>query len=314
MKRIINIESKEIDEVEEYIYEAYAPVIVKPLDKSEIFGIDGVVTHFDDVMIEWSRTIGNYYVTPTKPFESVIFNLMTKRSMIYNINGKRIELEEGSAVAYKHPDKVDVLNESEHTTVAISKNALQKRLTILLDGASTRELDFFNQPIPRSSIQKFSDFVCDLKTSPMLAMAALMRHRTESVADVIIDAFLMSYPNNCSEILYQPVPSIAPRQVKRALDYIHSHPEAHTGPETLAALSGVSVRSLQYSFKNVTGHTITEYQHLLRLRLARQDMIQNPDLPIKVVAEKWGFGSLGAFGQSFKKVYGAAPSSIKRLR
>lgn len=313
MTRKIHILSGKIDEVEHYISEAYAPVDVEGIGEHSEYGVIGNVTHFDGVLVEWSKTIGSYQIKPKVEFNSVIFNMMIKGNARYAINGREIELPEGSAISYRHPDRVEIINESVHATVAISNELLQRRLAILLDGEVPRCVDFMDHPVTRaSSISSFSAFICALEQSPTMALASFMRPRSESIADLIVDGFLMSFPHNCTDKLTEPAPAIAPKQVKRALEYIHANPRAHVSPEFLAGLSSVSLRSLQYTFKATMGCTISEYQQLLRIRSASDDIKSNPDVPLKIIAERWGFGSLTNFGQVFKKIYGMPPSQLRR--
>lgn len=312
MRRTLNISSDDIKKTEAYVTDAYAPVSLRGTADHPQYGVIGSVANFDGVLLEWSKTIGDYEITPLEEFNSVVFNLMTSKTMRYHFRRNQVELAQDFMVAYRSSDKVDCLNNSEHTTVAISNDLLQKRLSLLLDGAGARSVVFSADPVPRNSIKKLCDFVCDLKNSPLLTMDRLMLHRKGAVSDLIVDAFLLFYPNNFSDKLSDPQPMVAPRHVKRAIDYINDHPRRHSTPEALASLSSVSVRSLQYSFKATTGQTISEYQHHLRLQHAREDLLRFPELTITTIAQKWGFGSLGAFGQSFKKAYGMTPSSFIR--
>ncbi len=114
-----------------------------------------------------------------------------------------------------------------------------------------------------------------------------MKARTSSMEDALVDAFLLSIPSNCSDDLLNPVPTIAPRQVRRALDYIHANSHTQISPEFLAELCGVSMRSLQYSFKNFVGYSISDYQIRLRTQRAKEELMANADLPVYLVAQKW---------------------------
>ncbi|WP_409526977.1 helix-turn-helix domain-containing protein [Rhizobium sp. G21] len=62
------------------------------------------------------------------------------------------------------------------------------------------------------------------------------------------------------------------------------------------------------------GQTISDYQRLLRLHRAQEMVVSSPDIPLKVIAEMWGFRSHAAFGQSFKKAFGIPPSEARRDR
>lgn len=312
MKKSLDICSQSTDEVEEYISTNYSLVGVSASETDLYYGARGSYVNFDGILLEWAESIGNYEITPKIEYDSVIFNIMTSKHANYRIGKKDILLPTNHAIAYRRPEKVGICADSKHITLTISNGILQNRLSVLLDGSHQRNVEFFPDVVPRSKIERFSNFISELEKSSILSLAGGMRDRTSSVADMLVDAFLLSFPSNCSEILSCPPPSVAPRHVKRAIDYIHSNPTAHHSPEVLAALSNVSVRSLQYGFKLVTQQTIWEYQYLLRLERARAEILSHPEIPLTKIAEEWGFSSLSSFGQSFKKIYGVTPSSLRQ--
>jgi AraC-like DNA-binding protein len=314
MRKLLSVSSVDTRDVEFYLSESNIPVRLKSLEKCDRYGITGYVAKFHGVMLQWSTIVGSYEIIPANETEYFVFTFLKSGSFRYHFRRTIIDLQPNFAIACKSPGKIEAQHNSTHSSVIISKNTIMKRLSVLLDGAPPANISFSVDPVSRQSVETLFDFVDDLETSPIMAMAGLMRHRTESVADVVVDAVLLSYPNNCLEVLSKTVPTVAPKHVKRAVDYIHSHPKSHHSPEFLASLSSVSVRALQYSFKGFIGHTISEYQYLNRLRCAQQDMIDNPDVSLTVISQKWGFGSLSSFGQGFKKVYGQTPSSFIRER
>lgn len=312
MRKLLHISSARIEDIERHISETQFPVRLKPLERCESYGLCGHVATFDGICLQWSKTIGSYEITSSAERDSVGFLIVKSGFMRYHFKGSFFDLRKDSAITYDSCWKIEAWNSSEYCNVVFSKEILQRRLAVLLDGSPPRHIAFLKQPVYRERAEELFSFISDLETSPMMALARLMRHRTESVADVIIDAFLLAYPNSCIELLSEQFPKVAPKHVKRAVDFIHSNPEKRHSPEALASLSSVSVRSLQYSFKAFMGHTISEYQHLLRLRGAHQDLVNNPLISLTEVAEKWGFGSLSSFGQAFKKAYGQTPSSMMK--
>jgi len=60
-------------------------------------------------------------------------------------------------------------------------------------------------------------------------------------------------------------------------------------------------------FKRVTGKTLIEYTHHLRINEAERLLLENDD-PISEIAEQVGFGSMTYFGRVFKRIKNMSPS------
>lgn len=308
----LKISSRDIGEVEEYLSEAYAPVSATPLGSHRKYGVNGHLAVLDEVFFEWSKTIGSYRVTPITMFDSVLFNFVSEGATDYHFKGDKLSIAADQVIGYRHADKVDVLDGSEHSTVVISDDLLCKRMSILLDKPVVHTVEFGKGALDQRSLKGLPALVQSLNSSPLQEVARSLNSHSPAIGNLVIDSFLLNYPNNYTQKLKAPLPLIAPRQVRRAIDYIHSHPAARSSPELLASLSAVSVRSLQYSFLLSVGQTISEYQRALRLQKARDEINQNGNLSAKAIAEKWGFASQSAFTNSFKKAFGVTPSQIRK--
>lgn len=308
----LKISSRDIGEVEEYLSDAYAPVSATPLGSHHKYGVNGHLAVLDDVFFEWSKTIGSYRVTPIEMFDSVLFNFVSEGTTDYHFKDNKLTIAAGQVIGYRHADNVDVLDGSEHSTVVISDDLLCKRMSILLDKPVVHTVEFSKGALDQRNLKGLPALVEFLYNSSVQRLAGSLNARSSAVGNLVIDSFLLNYPNNYTQTLTAPVPLVAPRQVRRAIDYIHAHPADRSSPEFLASLSAVSVRSLQYSFLLSVGQTISEYQRALRLQKARDDLDQSSNLSAKAIAEKWGFASHSAFTQSFKKAFGVTPSQARR--
>ncbi|MBP3961663.1 AraC family transcriptional regulator [Paenibacillus lignilyticus] len=64
-------------------------------------------------------------------------------------------------------------------------------------------------------------------------------------------------------------------------------------------------------FKQVTGKTLIEYIHMLRVQEAER-MLLDTDYPVAEIAERAGFSNMTYFGRVFKKVRNLTPSAIRK--
>jgi AraC family transcriptional regulator len=80
---------------------------------------------------------------------------------------------------------------------------------------------------------------------------------------------------------------------------------------TLANECGISGRHLTRAFKNTTGRTLGEYVAEVRLRHAKQ-LLLDPAVLIKTIACQSGFRSQAAFAAAFRKATGWTPRRFRR--
>ncbi|MEW2570630.1 helix-turn-helix transcriptional regulator [Streptomyces sp. NPDC047070] len=125
----------------------------------------------------------------------------------------------------------------------------------------------------------------------------------------LVTTMLHSVPHQYSEALGNTVrPGTAP--VRRVTDAMHADP-AHPFTQTeLAALSGVSLRSLQNAFRDHHGQPLMVYLRNLRLDRAHTDLhtAQRPGTTIADIANRWGFFHHSRFAAYYQQRFGTLPS------
>lgn len=126
---------------------------------------------------------------------------------------------------------------------------------------------------------------------------------------LIMSGLLVWQPNSLSELLGRPAPEPLPRHIRLAEDYMQANPGAPITVESLAELTGVSVRTLYGGFRKHRGTTPMAYLRGLRMeqvRLALLDPAQRRS--VTALATRWGFVELGRFAADYRKRYGELPS------
>ena len=127
---------------------------------------------------------------------------------------------------------------------------------------------------------------------------------------LVMSGLLVWQPNSLSELLGRPAPEPLPRHVRRAEEYMHANPGAPIRVEDLAALTGVSVRTLYNGFRRHRGVTPMGYLRDLRMARVRQQLL-DPEQPrsVTTLAIRWGFLELGRFSADYRDRYGELPSA-----
>jgi AraC-like DNA-binding protein len=127
----------------------------------------------------------------------------------------------------------------------------------------------------------------------------------------LISTFLAASDHPYRDHLEGRVPAAAPWQVRRAEAYIAAHWDKPLEIETLAEVTGASVRSIFRAFKQSRGYTPFEFAKRLRLGHARR-MLEDAESAGSVtsVAFACGFSDLGRFSKDFAQAFGERPSDV----
>jgi len=99
-------------------------------------------------------------------------------------------------------------------------------------------------------------------------------------------------------------------RLNQSMDYIEEHLVGEIDYGRLAQIACCSTYHYQRMFTYMAGITLAEYIRRRKMSLAAVDL-QNGDMKILDVAEKYGYHSPTAFNRAFQSFHGIAPSSVK---
>lgn len=106
-----------------------------------------------------------------------------------------------------------------------------------------------------------------------------------------------------------PTDHLSERRVRRIEDWIDAHVGEPIGIEDLARVGGVSVRSVQVSFRRL--RACSPMRVVLRKRLQAAHVMLNrprPGTTVTQVATACGFFNFGRFSHQYREMFGEAPS------
>jgi AraC-like DNA-binding protein len=115
--------------------------------------------------------------------------------------------------------------------------------------------------------------------------------------------------------LERPSPATAaPGAIRRVVEAMRAHPGKPFTVADLAAIAGVSVRSLQESFRRFVGMPPMTYLRHLRLARVHENLRQaDPALQtVTDIAYRYGFTHMGRFAAQYRARYGVAPRETLR--
>ena len=123
-------------------------------------------------------------------------------------------------------------------------------------------------------------------------------------------------PHNLSFRLNRDLLQVAPRHVRRAIDFMHANMHRPLTMILVAEAAGVSLRSLQASFRQFKDTTPAAYLRGIRLDAVHAELsLPENRLPVSEVALKWGFTQMGRFAAHYYARFGGYPSeTLMRAR
>jgi AraC-like DNA-binding protein len=126
---------------------------------------------------------------------------------------------------------------------------------------------------------------------------------------LVMTRLLLEHPHNHSAALRRRDRPIAPRSVKRAIDYIQAHIEAPITLADLVAVAGVPGRTLFHNFQAFKGASPMRYVRDQRFDRARRELLgAAPDATVTRIALRWGFAHMGRFAVDYRRRFGESPS------
>jgi AraC-like DNA-binding protein len=133
---------------------------------------------------------------------------------------------------------------------------------------------------------------------------------------LILTGLLVSHPHSYSDALSQADRRIAPRDIRRAVDFIEAHLDSTMTVADLVDVSGVPGRTLFRHFKHFKGVSPMGYLRNARYVKVRDALLSAEfEANVTAIAMRWGFSHMGRFAKEYRDRFGETPSqTIKRRR
>jgi AraC family transcriptional regulator len=123
---------------------------------------------------------------------------------------------------------------------------------------------------------------------------------------------LIHHYSNLSRTPPRSTGGLSSRRLKLVIEYIEETLGQPIRLRELAALAGVSARHFERAFRQSTGFAPHAYVLNRRLRMARDLLISQPELPIDQIAFRLGFSSSSHFSSAFRRQTGLTPTEFRK--
>ena len=205
--------------------------------------------------------------------------------------------------------------ESSRIQLSLTKAGLTGHLAALLGEPPIAPLDFAPTiDLARGYGRSLARYVLMAVADLEQAGSVLWNARTVSTFEqFIMTALLLSHQHNYSDALRRLDRPIAPRDVRRAVDYIDAHLDQAVTIADLVAATGVAGRTLFIHFKSFKGVSPMCYLRNARLRQVRERLLRSePGSSVTEIAMSSGFTHMGRFSLIYRKRFGESPSETHK--
>jgi AraC-like DNA-binding protein len=195
--------------------------------------------------------------------------------------------------------------------ISLTASALTRQLAGLLGATPAVPLEFapsidLTVGYGRSLVQCLHMAVLDFEQAGAMPWDALTISQFEQF---ILCRLLLSHPNNYMEALRRREQPPAPRDLRRAIDYMHANLAEPITISDIAEGTGIAGRTLFQYFRHFKGTSPMRYLREQRFEKVR-DALQRaePKEGVATIAASWGFAHLGRFAVEYRRRYGETPS------
>jgi AraC-like DNA-binding protein len=243
--------------------------------------------------------------------------LPTAGKMVIDAEGRQLESLPGRGLladmsSFEH---LTLFEQRGHMGIAFEKPAMVRQLSELLDAPAGDDLKFTG-PVDLMSgrgmqIVALGNLLWQDLTAGGAERASAAF--SQCLLQALMIALLETVPHNYSAQLQRPASPAIPRQLKRAMEYMHANAGADIRMADIARETGVSVRSLQAAFQQFKNTTPLGYLRSIRLQGARKTLVDSGHSRLVAdIARDWGFSHMGRFAALYYQSFGEMPSETVR--
>jgi AraC-like DNA-binding protein len=197
----------------------------------------------------------------------------------------------------------------------VSGKLLRDRLALLLDGREVKSFAFnptFNQTRGAgATVRGMLGFLfAELTRSDSLLSNDVA---ISSFEDNLMLCLLLGLSHSHTERLQQQVVAAAPRNLRKAEEFMRHNVCAPVTIAEVADAAGCSIRALQMAFRRFGSTTPMAALRRIRLEAARTEVLRTDRTEsLAQIAAGYGFSNPSRFAQLYRRTYGTYPSDVLR--
>jgi AraC-like DNA-binding protein len=235
------------------------------------------------------------------------------------IRNRTVAIDRKYALALSVPDVSSISYSGHgkhgHVTVEFDVATVRKTLSGVFEGAALHNVELSPQLDLASPAGRVLRALGDAVGAGMRDSSLRSEKTMALLGESILQLVLLNFPHGLSHRLRRHQMDATSRQITRAVDFMRANMHQPLTLGEVAEATGISVRSLQYSFRRFRNVTPLAYLREIRLEAAQAELSSPLNmLSVKDVALKWGFTHMGHFAARYRAAYGETPSETARTR
>lgn len=259
----------------------------------------------------WSCDYGNMFAVSSFESDSLRIQIPLKGAAVTTVGQAKIIVAGDTACISSAADSIRFQQNFCQYVWRMPQSTILRKLAALTGSPPAKKLKFspsfdlstMQGRLLRKLVETFVG-AANLPSAPLLCSEI-----EQAMITILLDGPL----RDSSQLFEKKPPELAPRQVHAAEEYIEAHWAEALDYETLASVSGASVRSLFRTFKAFRGYTPMEFVRKIRLMRAKEILSQTDNsISITTIAANCGYSSLSAFSRDFAKAYFMTPREARR--
>jgi AraC-like DNA-binding protein len=255
------------------------------------------------------------HITPKALEDFYLIQVPVTGSACIGRGSRKQDIGVGEASLLPAIDQIEMTWRADcrHLVLQIDRSTLEREAELLNDAPLRSPLDFdirvcWSDPAMASVRGAAVTLYETWKSNRAQACLPAVQ---ETLSRAFCQLLLLSQPSNHQRLLCAPRSHrLAPRQVRRAEDFIRENLARNVSIEEIARAAGVSPRCLFDSFRNFRGITPMQYLREQRLDAVKHDLCRaGPGETVTSVATRWGVSQLGRFSAEYRQRFGENPSA-----
>ncbi len=311
--------TRDLDQAREEVARVFCPHKLTTSDKSGLVNTVHNSVKREKVSLNYLDYGAEVHIEPGELGSFFLVQIPLSGGSLVHCGNQVVESNPRMATIPNPTEKLEMtwLDQSPHLLVHIPRPVLESRLSELIQRDLTVPLRFeLGMDLERPQLAAWRKLV-DLLASGVSSNQYQFHEGVHNqIEDMVITGLLMSHDHNYSACISSHAEPLTPRSVRVVIEYCQDASQSMPTVSELAQVAGVSVRSLQETFRNYVGLTPTQYLRDYRLRQVQKELTTHGSLfhSVSECAMHWGFTHLGRFSQQYADRFGELPSVTLRMR
>ncbi|TCM48416.1 AraC-like DNA-binding protein [Rhizobium sp. PP-F2F-G48] len=309
---MLEMEYFDLDEARNVLGRMASLVLVEPLETPK-FHMQGRFLQTGMLRIYRASTSTGYKAHYDSDLNDFVFSIQRKT---LDLNALSMPSETNAEATLfldrRGADGKSMSAMSSQKGVLIDADTLTKGVADRLGGEELNRIKFAASATT-PALHLACESICDALYSGLSVHGGLVGNSlaVANLHDALINTILYSANHSYTEVLRRGVVEV-PRILRRAIDFIQANSHLPITPTEVAVACGMSIRSLQLTFRERLQTTPNLYIRKARLMRAYEDLRTGEGPSVGDIARRWGFPSSGAFARLFQAEFGEKPGDVFR--